>query len=85
MMLYFRHVVVRILAVLFIATFALSYSSGQQITLLPKDKQEDVDRYLELVERYKQAGNLQQAIYYINRVAFTYWENGDYAKRLPTF
>jgi len=85
MMLYFRHVVVRILAVLFIATFALSYSSGQQITLLPKDKQEDVDRYLELVERYKQAGNLQQAIYYINRVAFTYWENGGLREAVTYF
>ncbi|HOP04824.1 MAG TPA: tetratricopeptide repeat protein, partial [Tenuifilaceae bacterium] len=48
---------------------------AQQIVVLPRDKQEEVDRYLELVSRYKQAGNTEQAIFYLNKVAFTYWEN----------
>ncbi len=50
-------------------------SVAQQIVILPRDKQEDVDRYLELVARFKQAGNNQQAIFYLNKIAFTYWEN----------
>lgn len=50
--------------------------AAQQIVVLPREKQEEVDRYLELVNRYKQAGNTQQAIFYLNKVAFTYWENG---------
>jgi serine phosphatase RsbU (regulator of sigma subunit) len=55
---------------------AAQFLSAQQIVILPKDKQDDVDRYLELVARYKQANNTQQAIFYLNKIAFTYWENG---------
>lgn len=66
--------------------FALLFTAAaQQITLLPKDKQDDVDRYLELVTRYKQANNLQQAIFYLNRVAFTYWENGSLCEAVTYF
>lgn len=63
----------------------LSTAAAQQITMLPKDKQDDVDRYLELVTRYKQANNLQQAIFYLNRVAFTYWENGGLREAVAYF
>jgi serine phosphatase RsbU (regulator of sigma subunit) len=65
--------------------FASLIAAGQQVTLLPKDKQEDVDRYLELVTRYKQANNLQQAVFYLNRVAFTYWENGGLREAVAYF
>lgn len=66
--------------------FALLYTAvAQQITLLPKDKQDDVDRHLELVSRYKQANNLEQAIFYLNRVAFTYWENGSLREAVTYF
>lgn len=58
---------------------------GQQITLLPKDKQDDVDRYLELVTRYKQANNLEQSIFYLNRVAFIYWESGGLREAVSYF
>ncbi|MFP4557127.1 MAG: tetratricopeptide repeat protein [Bacteroidales bacterium] len=57
----------------------------QQITQLPKEKQEDVDRYLELVTRYKQANNIQQAIFYLNRIAFIYWENGGLREAVSYF
>ena len=53
--------------------------------MLPQDKQEDVDRYLELVDRYKKANNLQQAIFYLNRVAFIYWENGGLREAVTYF
>jgi serine phosphatase RsbU (regulator of sigma subunit) len=70
-----NYLINRIINIISILLLSCFFAIGQQITILPKDKQDDVDRYLELVERYKQAGNLQQAIYYLNRVAFTYWEN----------
>jgi serine phosphatase RsbU (regulator of sigma subunit) len=57
----------------------------QQITILPKEKQDEVDRYLELVTRYKQAGNTEQAIFYLNRVAFLYWENGGLREAVSYF
>ncbi|HDP55536.1 MAG TPA: tetratricopeptide repeat protein [Bacteroidetes bacterium] len=66
--------------------FALSSTAiAQQITMLPQDKQEDVDRYLELVDRYKKANNLQQAIFYLNRVAIVYWENGGLREAVTYF
>jgi len=68
--------------------FAFAFSStaiAQQITMLPQDKQEDVERYLELVDRYKKANNLQQAIFYLNRVAFIYWENGGLREAVTYF
>lgn len=78
-----RKITIRILA---IGLTLVSFTAfGQQITILPKDKQDDVDRYLELVERYKQANNLQQAIFYLNRVAFTYWENGGLREAVTYF
>ena len=49
---------------------------SQQIVTLPRERQEEIDRYQELVIRYQQAGNTQQAIFFLNRIAFTYWENG---------
>lgn len=82
-----KYTYIKILSILiFILLFSLPYIGyGQQITQLPKEKQEDVDRYLELVNRYKQAGNLQQAIFYLNRVAFTYWENGGLREAVAYF
>ncbi len=68
-----------------LVVFTSIFAFGQQITLLPKEKQDDVDRYLELVNRYKQANNLEQSIFYINRVAFTYWENGGLREAVTYF
>jgi serine phosphatase RsbU (regulator of sigma subunit) len=59
--------------------------TAQQITILPKEKQDDVDRYLELASRYRQAGNLEQSIFYLNRVAFLYWENGGLREAVSYF
>jgi serine phosphatase RsbU (regulator of sigma subunit) len=66
----------RFLAIVIVLLISSSALLGQQVVILPKDKQDDVDRYLELVARYKQAGNSQQAVFYLNKIAFTYWENG---------
>ncbi len=61
---------------LFISINAKINLKAQEIILLPKDKQEEVNRYMELITRYKQADNAQQAAFYLNKVAFIYWENG---------
>lgn len=61
-------------------------SFGQQeINILPKPKQDDVDRYKELVTRYKQADNSQQAAFYLNKIAFIYWENGNVKEAINFF
>ncbi len=73
-----------ILLLSFVFTTAY-YSFSQQITILSKEKQDDVDRYLELVARYRQAGNLHQAVFYLNRVAFLYWENGGLREAVSYF
>lgn len=58
---------------------------GQEINILPKNKQDDVDRYTELVTRYKQADNAQQAAFYLNKIAFIYWENGNVKEAINYF
>jgi serine phosphatase RsbU (regulator of sigma subunit) len=72
-------------SLLFVFLLCNFIASGQQIAVLPKDKKDDVDRYLELAERYKQANNLQQAVFYLNRIAFTYWENGGLREAVSYF
>lgn len=51
-------------------------ANSQEIITLPKEKSDDVDKYKELVSRYKIANNSQQAAFYLNKIAFIYWENG---------
>lgn len=51
-------------------------SPAQNIVTIPQEKQAEIERFLELAQRYKQAGNLQQTIFYLNKVAFIYWEHG---------
>jgi serine phosphatase RsbU (regulator of sigma subunit) len=80
-----KNIVARVIWTVLLVLASSYFIIGQQITILPRDKQEDVDRYLELVTRYKQAGNLQQAIYYLNRIAFTYWENGGLREAVTYF
>ncbi|HNT41416.1 MAG TPA: tetratricopeptide repeat protein, partial [Tenuifilaceae bacterium] len=58
---------------------------SQEINVLPKQKQDDVDRYRELVERYNQADNPQQAAFYLNKIAFIYWENGNVNEAIKYF
>lgn len=57
----------------------------QNVVVLPADKQEEVDRNLELSKRYKNADNFQQSAFYMNKVAFTYWEAGDVQKAIKYF
>lgn len=49
---------------------------SQEIVQLPREKQDEIDKYKELASRYKLANNSQQAAFYLNKIAFTYWENG---------
>lgn len=60
-------------------------SDAQEIAILPQQKQNDVDRYKELVSRYKQADNAQQAAFYLNKIAFIYWENGNIKEAINYF
>ncbi|RPH29859.1 MAG: hypothetical protein EHM93_16745 [Bacteroidales bacterium] len=58
---------------------------SQEIIQLPKGKQDDIDKYKELVSRYKLANNSQQAAFYLNKIAFIYWENGTTKEAISTF
>lgn len=59
--------------------------NAQEISILPQQKQNDVERYKELVSRYKQADNAQQAAFYLNKIAFVYWENGNIKEAINYF
>ena len=60
-------------------------SIAQELSILPKQKQDDVDRYKELVTRYKQAENPQQAAFFLNKIAFIYLENGNTKEAINYF
>ncbi|HBI81537.1 MAG TPA: hypothetical protein DDY04_06280 [Bacteroidales bacterium] len=66
-----------ILLMLLILLNVFGTLAQQEIVIIPKDKQEDIDRYKELVVRYKQANNPQQAAFYLNKIAFIYWQYGN--------
>ena len=51
-------------------------ASAQELKSLSKPLQSKVEEYLEMANRYTAAGNNQQAVLYLNKVAFIYWENG---------
>lgn len=61
----------------FVMATAIRAVGQQEIVTIPKEKQDDIDRYKELVVRYKQANNSQQAAFYLNKIAFIYWEFGN--------
>jgi len=58
---------------------------SQEIRVLPKEMQENVERYKELVARYKQANNPQQEAFYLNKIAFIYWGNGNAKEAINYF
>lgn len=70
---------------IFLTLFVPTFSYGQQVVILPPDKQEDVERYLELANRYKQANNLVQTSFYLNKIAFIYWENNSLREAVSYF
>lgn len=51
-------------------------AAAQELRSLSKPLQSKVEEYLEMANRYTAAGNNQQAVVYLNKVAFIYWENG---------
>lgn len=59
---------------LIIASFYQIFS--QENSKLTSFQQEKVEEYLNQVEVYYKEGNLQQSIFYINKVAFLYWDAG---------
>lgn len=69
---------IKLIFLLFYVMATAIHAVGQQeIVSIPKEKQDDIDRYKELVVRYKQANNSQQAAFYLNKIAFIYWEFGN--------
>lgn len=76
---------IRLVTLLLILLLSGATSIAQQVIVLPKEKQEDVDRYKELVVRYKQANNYQQAAFYLNKIAFIYWEYGNAKEAINYF
>lgn len=69
---------IKLIFLLFYVMATAIHAIGQQeIVTIPKEKQDDIDRYKELVVRYKQANNSQQAAFYLNKIAFIYWEFGN--------
>lgn len=66
-----------IIILLMVLVSAIGAVAQQEIVTIPKEKQDDIDRYKELVVRYKQANNPQQAAFYLNKIAFIYWEFGN--------
>ncbi|MEW5847140.1 MAG: SpoIIE family protein phosphatase [Bacteroidota bacterium] len=66
-----------IILIFLVLVSAISAVAQQEIVTIPKEKQDDIDRYKELVVRYKQANNAQQAAFYLNKIAFIYWEFGN--------
>lgn len=66
----------RYIILLSLVVFNTIYVQSQEIVSLPKERLDEVDKYKELVSRYKLANNSQQAAFYLNKIAFIYWENG---------
>ncbi len=77
-MVHLRRAVNRYILLAITAFFVLLFqlASAQELRLLSPQQKEQVDKYNELVTRYNNAGNLQQAVFYLNKIAFIYWENG---------
>jgi serine phosphatase RsbU (regulator of sigma subunit) len=48
----------------------------QELRPLPPQQREEVAKYTELVNRFSNAGNSQQAAFYLNKIAFIFWGNG---------
>lgn len=75
-----------VLFFLFVSQTIITYNClAQEVLVLPKQKQDDVDRYKELVTRYKQAENPQQAAFFLNKIAFIYLENGNTKEAINYF
>lgn len=74
-----------LLIVICFTVIASLKTDAQEISILPQQKQNDVERYKELVSRYKQADNAQQAAFYLNKIAFVYWENGNIKEAINYF
>lgn len=76
---------IKLIFLLFLMATAIRAVSQQEIVTIPKEKQDDIDRYKELVVRYKQANNSQQAAFYLNKIAFIYWEFGNSKEAINYF
>lgn len=74
-----------VIVILFILTQTIAHSFAQELLVLPKQKQDEVDRLKELVTRYKQADNHVQAAFYLNKIAFIYLENSNTKEAINYF
>ncbi|MGM0497785.1 MAG: tetratricopeptide repeat protein [Bacteroidota bacterium] len=63
---------------LIISILLLSFAGklpAQQISPLPAEKQEQVDKYEEQVNYFRDTEQLEKAASYLNKIAFIYWDN----------
>lgn len=72
----------------FLFIMALSGHSSmfaQQIQPLSAEQEDNIEEYEELVDIYRGQDDLKQAVSYLNRIAFIYWENGHLNKAVENF
>src|SRR6056297_3588230 len=50
---------------------------AQQISPLPPEKQEQVEKYEEQYNYFRDTEQLKKAAAYLNKIAFIYWESGN--------
>ncbi len=58
---------------------------SQEIIILSDEDIKTIGEYEELAEYYQSVDNIQQAIFYLNRIAFIYWENGSLNEAINYF
>lgn len=76
---------IRILFVCFIVLQSAFALQAQQIKSLPPEQQEKIAEYEELVQYYRNKDQLKNAITYLNKIAFTYWEGQNPNKAIDYF
>jgi len=66
--------------------FNISFNvTAQEEVNLTNFQKNKVDEYLELSEMYDKEGNIQQSIFYLNKVAFIYWDAGEIENAIHYF
>ncbi len=74
-----------IFLIVFILPLAEHTVFSQQVQTLPEDKREEVEKYLEMVDYYRNRDQLKNAVTSLNKIAFIYWQNGNPTKAIEYF
>lgn len=67
---------------LLILFFSLSYSG---FAVIPSQEPQGVDDFIKLAREYENAGNANQAVYYYDKAANSYWRANDYQNAIEYF